>query len=48
MLVVKLTADCGGCRQGKGVCACEGRTLVQRFGSGALRSPAAGASGKKK
>lgn len=47
MLEVKLIANCGGYRQGKEVRACEDRTLVQRFGSGALRSPAAGASGEK-
>lgn len=34
MLEVKLTANCGRYRQGKEVHACEGRTLVQRFGSG--------------
>lgn len=48
MLEVKLAANCGRYRQGKEVHACEGRTLVQRFGSGALMSPAAGASGEKK
>lgn len=42
MLEVKLTANCGRYRQGKEVHAYEGRTLVQRFGSGA------GASGEKK
>lgn len=47
MLEVKLIANCGGYRQGKEVRVCEGRTLVQRFGSEALRSPAARASGEK-
>lgn len=45
MLKVKLNYQVWRMQAGKGVHACQGRTRVQRFGSGALRAPAGGTWG---